>query len=124
LFRIDTQGYLYFAGRADELLKVSGLWVSPVEVEECLMQHEAVAHAAVIGIEEEGLTKPKAFVVLRATSTASPADYAALAEELREFVKARLAKHKYPRAIEFVADLPKNDRGKIDRKALRARANL
>jgi benzoate-CoA ligase family protein len=118
LFRIDADGYLYFAGRADELLKVSGLWVAPVEVEECLMQHEAVLHAAVIGVEDEGLLKPKAFVVLRA-ERAAPSD--GLAVELQEFVKARLAKHKYPRLVQFVDDLPKNDRGKVDRKALRAR---
>jgi acyl-coenzyme A synthetase/AMP-(fatty) acid ligase len=117
LFRIDEQGYLTFAGRADELLKVSGLWVAPVEVEECLMRHEAVLHAAVIGVEEEGLVKPKAFVVLRAGREA----HGALAGELQEFVKARLAKHKYPRIVEFVADLPKNDRGKVDRKLLRER---
>ncbi len=66
LFRIDEAGYLFFAGRADELLKVSGLWVAPVEVEECLMSHAAVSLAAVIGIEELGLMKPKAFIVLRA----------------------------------------------------------
>jgi benzoate-CoA ligase family protein len=118
LFRIDEEGYLYFAGRADELLKVSGLWVAPLEVEECLMCHEAVLHAAVIGVEEGGLLKPKAFVVLRAGCTQSEA----LAGELQEFVKARLAKHKYPRFVEFVDDLPRNDRGKIDRKLLRAGA--
>jgi benzoate-CoA ligase family protein len=117
LFRLDADGYLYFAGRADELLKVSGLWVAPVEVEECLMRHTAVLHAAVIGVDDEGLTKPKAFVVVRAGCTAD----ANLADELQEFVRERLAKHKYPRAIEFVDDLPKNDRGKVDRKLLRAR---
>ena len=115
LFRVDEEGYLYFAGRADELLKVSGLWVSPLEVEECLCKHAAVSLAAVIGVEEAGLLKPKAFVVLRDGARVTEA-------ELQEFVKARLAKHKYPRFVEFVADLPKNDRGKIDRKALRARA--
>jgi benzoate-CoA ligase family protein len=119
LFKIDQDGYLYFGGRADELLKVSGLWVSPLEVEECLMQHPAVAHAAVIGVEDEGLVKPKAFVVLRAGITTSESD---LIGELQDHVKARLAKHKYPRFIELVADLPKNDRGKVDRKALRAKA--
>ncbi len=118
LFRIDDEGYLYFAGRADELLKVSGLWVSPVEVEECLMKHEAVQLAAVIGVEEEGLVKTKAFVIVRAGHTAN----AALATALQEFAKERMAKHKYPRVIEFVDDVPKNDRGKVDRKALRARA--
>jgi acyl-coenzyme A synthetase/AMP-(fatty) acid ligase len=117
LFRLDADGYLYFAGRADELLKVSGLWVAPVEVEECLMRHTAVLHAAVIGVEDEGLVKPKAFVVVRAGCTAS----AELAAELQDFVRERLSKHKYPRAIEFVDDLPKNDRGKVDRKLLRAR---
>jgi benzoate-CoA ligase family protein len=117
LFRVDEEGYLYFAGRADELLKVSGLWVAPVEVEECLMQHASVSLATVIGIEEAGLTKIKAVVVLRAGHT----ECDALGRELQDFVKARLAKHKYPRAIEFVADVPKNDRGKVDRKALRAR---
>ncbi|MGD0524605.1 MAG: benzoate-CoA ligase family protein [Polyangiaceae bacterium] len=116
LFRIDGDGYLYFAGRADELLKVSGLWVAPVEVEECLMRHEAVLHAAVIGVEEEGLLKTKAFVLLRSGVKAGEA----LGAELQEFVKARLAKHKYPRIVEFVDDLPKNDRGKVDRKLLRA----
>jgi benzoate-CoA ligase family protein len=117
LFRIDGEGYLYFAGRADELLKVSGLWVAPVEVEDCLMKHEAVQLAAVIGVEDEGLVKPKAFVVLRSGFTASTA----LAEELKEFVKSRLLPHKYPRLVEFVDDVPKNDRGKVDRRALRAR---
>jgi len=118
LFRIDDDGYLYFAGRADELLKVSGLWVSPVEVEECLMKHHAVQLAAVIGVEEDGLLKTKAFVVLRQTHAASDA----LAAELQSFAKERMAKHKYPRIVEFVTDVPKNDRGKVDRKALRARS--
>jgi benzoate-CoA ligase family protein len=119
LFRMDEAGYLYFAGRADELLKVSGLWVAPVEVEDCLMKHEAVSLAACIGVEEEGLTKVKAFVVLRSGFDAHGSD--SLAIELQEYVKARIAKHKYPRIVQFVDDVPKNDRGKVDRKALRAR---
>ena len=119
LFKVDEDGYLYFAGRADELLKVGGQWVAPIEVEECLMKHEAVSLAAVIGIEDAGLLKPKAFIVLRAGASGDR-DKDALVAELQEFVKARLAKHKYPRVIEFVTDVPKNDRGKIDRKALRA----
>jgi benzoate-CoA ligase family protein len=117
LFRIDEAGYLYFAGRADELLKVGGQWLAPVEVEECLMKHEAVQLAAVIGVEDGGLVKPKAFVVLRAAFIGSET----LAVELQTFVKARLLPHKYPRLVEFVSDVPKNDRGKVDRKALRAR---
>ena len=117
LFRFDEAGYLYFAGRADELLKVSGLWVAPVEVEECLMAHTAVALAAVIGVEDAGLLKPKAFIVLR---VGVDRRHDELTIELQEWVKGRLAKHKYPRLIEFVADVPKNDRGKVDRRALRA----
>ncbi len=116
LFRIDADGYLYFAGRADELLKVSGQWLAPLEVEECLMKHDAVSLAAVIGVEDDGLIKPKAFIVLRA---AAGVDHAALAVELQRHVKGKLLPYKYPRAIEFVVDLPKNDRGKVDRKALR-----
>ncbi len=116
LFRVDADGYFWFSGRADELLKVSGLWVSPLEVEECMLKHAAVAEVALIGIEEEGLVKTRAVVVLRAGSVASEA----LASELQQWVKDRLARHKYPREVVFVDDLPKNDRGKIDRKAIRA----
>jgi acyl-coenzyme A synthetase/AMP-(fatty) acid ligase len=124
LFRLDEDGYLWFCGRADDLLKVSGLWVSPIEVESCLMSHPAVTLAAVIGAEEDGLTKPKAYVVVREGARerlGSDGGRAALAAELREHVKARLAKHKYPRWVEFVDDLPRNDRGKVDRKALKAK---
>ena len=123
LFSIDADGYLYFAGRADELLKVSGLWVAPIEVEECLMKHEAVSLAAVIGSEEGGLMKIKAFVVLRAEARSRANAAAELELELQEFVKSRIAKHKYPRSVEIVDDVPKNDRGKVDRKALRARVS-
>lgn len=119
LFRVDERGYLWFAGRADDLLKVSGLWVSPVEVEECLMQHPDVVLAAVIGAMDEGLIKPKAYVVPRPEALARGG--AALIGELQKLVKDRLSKHKYPRWIELVDDLPKNDRGKVDKKALKAR---
>ncbi len=117
LFRVDEEGYLYFAGRADDLLKVGGQWVAPLEVEECLLGHDAVAAAAVIGVETGGLTKTKAFIVLRAGRAAT----ADLAAEIQEYVKTTLARYKYPRVVEFVDDLPKNDRGKVDKKALRAR---
>jgi benzoate-CoA ligase family protein len=118
LFRIDEAGYLYFAGRSDDLLKVGGQWVAPLEVEECLLGHPAVAAAAVIGVEEEGLTKTKAFVVVRSGSGHDKND--ALKTALQEHVKTTLARYKYPRVVEFVDDLPKNDRGKVDKKALRA----
>lgn len=121
LFRIDAEGYLYFAGRADDLLKVGGQWVAPIEVEECLLEHAAVAAAAVIGIETDGLLKTKAFVVVRAghAGGATPA----LATELQEHVRGKLAKYKYPREIEFLDDLPRNDRGKVDKRALRSRGS-
>ena len=118
LFRIDADGYLWFSGRADDLLKVGGVWVAPVEVEECLLKHASVAAAAVIGVLEDGLTKPMAFVVLRSHADACDE----LATTLKEHVKARLSKHKYPRTIAFVVDLPKNDRGKVDRKRLESLA--
>lgn len=117
LFKIDEEGYLYFAGRADDLLKVGGQWVAPLEVEECLLEHESVAAAAVIGFDDEGLVKTKAFVVLRSGYVGTPE----LALDLQEHVKTTLARYKYPRVVEFVDDLPKNDRGKVDKKALRAR---
>ncbi len=119
LFRLEEGGYLYFSGRADDLLKVSGVWVAPLEVEECLMAHAAVSLAAVIGAEEDGLVKVKAFVVLRPEHRG--ADPARLAEELKEHVKGRLSKHKYPRYVVFCDDVPKNDRGKVDKKVLKER---
>jgi benzoate-CoA ligase family protein len=121
LFRLDERGYLWFAGRADDLFKVGGIFVAPLEVEECLGAHPAVSMAAVIGADDEGLTKPKAFVVVRPDARArlaSPDGRAQLAAELQEHVKACLSKHKYPRWIVFVDDLPKNDRGKVDKKTL------
>jgi benzoate-CoA ligase family protein len=119
LFHVDGDGYLYFSGRADDLFKVGGVFVAPREVEDCMLAHPAVSVVAVIGAEDDGLTKPKAFVVLRPEARAS--DREALAAELKAHVQARLSKHKYPRWIEFVEDLPKNDRGKVDKKLLAER---
>jgi acyl-coenzyme A synthetase/AMP-(fatty) acid ligase len=99
------------------MLKVGGIWVSPVEVEATLVKHPAVLEAAVVGHEDgDRLVKPKAFVVLKEPAAGSPA----LADELRGFVKDKLAPYKYPRWIEFVADLPKTATGKIQRFKLRA----
>ena len=111
-FRQDADGYFIHCGRNDEMLKVSGIWVSPVEVESALIAHQAVLEAAVIAsADENGLVKPKAFVVLKDTL---PGDDA-LRQELQEFVKARLAPYKYPRYIEFVDELPKTATGKLQR---------
>jgi benzoate-CoA ligase family protein len=148
-FHVDNDGYYWYHGRTDDMLKVSGIFVAPAEIENCLLQHEAVLECAVIGAEAgDGLIKPKAFIVLREEFVQSPmskvqsqldtgiagvppADRGSgstgaqgvpndqLTEELKVFVKAHLAPYKYPRWIEFVDSLPKNDRGKIDRKKLK-----
>lgn len=115
-FRQTEDGDYVYCGRADDMLKVSGIWVSPAEVESALIEHEAVQEAAVIGVPDgHGLVKTRAYVVLRPGAEAS----AALAHELQAFSKARLAAHKYPRQIEFVAELPKTATGKIRRHLLR-----
>ncbi len=116
LFSIDAAGYLYFWGRADDLFKVGGIFVAPREVEDCLLDHPAISNAAVIPAEDQGLTKPKAVIVLR--PDARERDRAALVAELKQHVQAKLSKHKYPRWIAVVDDLPKNDRGKVDKKLL------
>ena len=116
LFHIDERGYLWFSGRADDLFKVGGIFVAPREVEDCLLGHAAVSQAAVIPSEDQGLTKPKAIVVLR--PEARDTDRRGLADELKAHVQSRLTKHKYPRWVVFVDELPKNDRGKVDKKLL------
>ena len=115
-FHVDEAGYYWYHGRTDDMLKVSGVYVAPSEIENCLLQHQAVLECAVVGHDAgDGLVKPKAFVVLRESVNASEG----LAEQLKEFVKSRLALYKYPRWVEFAPSLPKNDRGKIDRKRLK-----
>ena len=109
----NPDGTYTYSGRSDDMLKVSGIYVSPFEVESTLVQHPAVLEAAVIGINDaDGLVKTKAFVVLKT-------DAHATAEELKAFTKERLAAYKYPRQIEFVKDLPKTATGKIQRFKLR-----
>jgi benzoate-CoA ligase len=112
----NANGTYTYAGRSDDMLKVSGQYVSPFEVEATLVQHAAILEAAVIGVPDaEGLTRTKAFVVLKPGHSAAPA----LEEELKAFVKTRLAPFKYPRHIEFIAELPKTSTGKIQRFRLR-----
>ncbi len=113
--RNAVDGSYTYAGRSDDMLKVSGIYVSPFEVEATLVQHPAVLEAAVIGVTDaDGLTKTKAFVVLKPGASAAE-------DELKAFVKDKLAPYKYPRQIEFVADLPKTATGKIQRFRLRER---
>ena len=110
---MDADGFYAYGGRTDDMLKVSGIWVSPAEVEAALVSHEAVLEAAVVGKEDEQkLVKPKAFVVLKPGKQAT-------VEELQNYVKSKLAPYKYPRWIEFAAELPKTATGKIQRFKLR-----
>jgi 4-hydroxybenzoate-CoA ligase/benzoate-CoA ligase len=112
----EPYGYFRYVGRSDDMLKVSGMWVSPFEVESALAEHPAVLEAAVVGRNDaDNLIKPMAFVVLKKDKQGSPA----LADELRAFVKQRLAPYKYPRWIVFRAQLPKTATGKIQRFKLR-----
>ena len=115
-YYVDPEGRYVHAGRADDMLKVSGLYVSPVEVESALLSHPRVLEAAVIGCQDgDGLTKPLACVVLKNRGEASPA----LADQLKQHVKSLLAPHKYPRRVEFLQELPKTATGKIQRFKLR-----
>jgi benzoate-CoA ligase family protein len=116
LFHRDSDGYFYYEGRADDMLKVRGMFVSPLEIEDCLATHPAVRECAVVGADDgSGLVVPKAFVAVRDGIEAGDS----LAAELQEHVRSRLAKYKYPRVVAFVESLPRNDRGKIVRRELR-----
>lgn len=115
-FRRDPEGRFWYGGRTDDLLKVGGRFLAPMEVENVLLSHPAVHEAAVVGFTDaDGLTKPRAFVVVREGVERTEA----LARELQEFVKERLQPWKYPRQVVFLDSLPKSDRGKILRGALR-----
>jgi benzoate-CoA ligase len=111
----DHDGYLWFQGRLDDVFKVSGQWVSPLEVESCLLEHPAVLECAVVeAADRDGLIKPKAFVVANPRAAID-------ATELQTFVRERLQPHKYPRWVEVVDELPKTASGKVQRFVLRSR---
>ncbi|MBV9182665.1 MAG: benzoate-CoA ligase family protein [Acidobacteria bacterium] len=115
-YTVDHDGYYWYAGRADDMFRVSGQWVSPIEVECALIEHPCVFEVAVVPFEEDlGIHTPKAFVVLAPGYVAG----LELAKELKEFVKQRILPHKYPRHIEFLPELPKTAAGKILRYKLR-----
>jgi len=115
-FRQDEDGYFIYAGRSDDMLKVSGFYVSPAEVEAALVSHEAVLEAAVVGHGDgDSLIKPKAFVVLKQGQSPSES----LKATMQQHIKDKLAPYKYPRWIEFVSELPKTATGKIQRFKLR-----
>ena len=115
LFVRDADGFFSYRGRADDMLKVGGIWVAPAEIENCLLGHPDVVECAVVGYEEDGLVRPRAHVVLRAGAQVA-------AEDLRAFARQRLSGHKQPRDIRFEAELPKTGSGKLDRRALKERS--
>jgi benzoate-CoA ligase family protein len=110
LFERDDDGYFWYRGRVDDLIKVGGIWVAPAEIEHCLVGHPQVVEAAVVGAQDNGLMLARAFVVVR-----EPVEERAL----QDFVRERLSPHKVPREVRIVDDLPKTPSGKLDRKALR-----
>ena len=115
-YTVDPDGYYWYAGRSDDMFKVSGQWVSPIEVESTLVEHPGVLEAAVIAFEEgTGLHTPMAFIVPRNGFAGSPE----LARALQDFVKQRITPYKYPRHIQFLAELPKTGAGKVLRYKLR-----
>jgi benzoate-CoA ligase len=114
-YRADEDGFFWYEGRADDMITVSGLWVSPVEVENTLGDHDAVSEAAAVGVPVDGLTRVKAFIVLREGHEGSEK----LAEELQEWSKEKLKRYQYPHIVEFVDELPKTVTGKIQRFKLR-----
>jgi acyl-coenzyme A synthetase/AMP-(fatty) acid ligase len=109
----DGDGYFMYRGRADDLLKVGGIFVAPAEIERCLATHPEVIECAVVAAEHDGLTRSCAFVVVRPAAEAT-------SEDMQAYVRERLAPHKVPREVRFVSALPRTGSGKIDRTALRA----
>ncbi len=114
-YRADEAGFYWYEGRADDMLKVGGEWVSPIEMENVLLEHMAISEAAVIGVPVEGVMRIRAVLILALQQTPS----AALKEELQGWCKARLQRFQYPHIIDFVAELPKTATGKIQRFKLR-----
>lgn len=111
-YYVDEDGYYWYCGRSDDMIKVGGIWVSPIEIENCLLQHDAVLEAAVVGVTDENeLSLPKAYIVLK--KGVQPSEN--LAGDLKKFVKENLARYKYPRIIKFIENLPKTATGKIQR---------
>lgn len=115
MISMDANGYVTYGGRADDMLKVSGKWLSPKELENCLLEHASVKEVAVVGVPTaDGLVKPHAFVMVAEGAAAG----APLAEELQGWAKKRLEPYKYPREVVFMDDLPRTHLGKVDRGAL------
>jgi len=114
-YRVDDDGFYWYEGRSDDMIKVSGLWVSPIEIESVLLEHPSVGESAVVGVEVDGFTKIKAFVITKGAVTGGDA----LVAELQEHCKSRLQRYQFPHLIDFVQELPKTATGKIQRYKLR-----
>ena len=112
---VGADGHYVYQGRTDDMIKVGGLWVSPADVESCLVRHPAVSEAAVVGVQIEDLSRVKAFVIC----AEAPAEPDALAEQLRQWCKGNLRRYEYPHVVEFVDDLPRTPTGKVQRYKLR-----
>jgi len=120
-YRLDDDGFYWYEGRADDMIKVGGLWVSPIEIENTLMEHPDVSEAAVVGVEVDGFTRIRAHVICAKSSAADVP--AGLDAELQEWCKSRLQRYQYPHMVEFTDDLPKTVTGKIQRFVLRRLAD-
>ncbi|MGH8911605.1 MAG: benzoate-CoA ligase family protein, partial [Acidimicrobiia bacterium] len=116
-YHIDEDGYFTYEGRVDDMMKVGGLWVSPIEIENRLMEHSSVSEAAVVGVDVDGLTRIKAFVIARGESGDS------LVGDLQAWCKDALQRHQYPHIVDFVDDFPRTATGKIQRFRLREGAS-
>jgi acyl-coenzyme A synthetase/AMP-(fatty) acid ligase len=117
MVRQDEDGFFYYSGRDDDMLKVGGRWLAPAEVENCLQQHSNVAEVAVVGVPDaQGLVKPWAYVVARSCAAEARASFA---EDLRAFALERLEPYKAPRQVVVLEAMPRTHLGKIDRGALR-----
>jgi acyl-coenzyme A synthetase/AMP-(fatty) acid ligase len=114
-YREDEDGFYWYEGRSDDMIKIGGLWVSPVEIEGTLLDHPAVVEAAAVGVPVDGLTRVKAFVILREGNEGSES----LVEELQNWCKDRLKRYQFPHIVSFVEDLPRTVTGKIQRYKLR-----
>jgi benzoate-CoA ligase family protein len=115
-YRVDADGYYWYEGRSDDMIKVSGLWASPIEIESVLLEHPSVAESAVVGIQVDGFTRIKAFVIAKGSVGDD-----SLVAVLQEHCKSKLQRYQFPHVIEFVTELPKTVTGKIQRYKLRER---
>jgi benzoate-CoA ligase len=116
IFKKDPDGNFYFVGRSDDLVKVSGIWISPIEIESCIQSHPKVEDCAVVAImDEDNLYQIKAYVVLANGINADPKT----ANEIKDFTKMRLALYKFPRYVDFMDELPTLETGKINRHLLK-----